>query len=98
MLTVCRCQQLAGDWRTQVQAYVRAQQWDSAIALVNGELTRGPQDPELLAWRARLLLWAGKLDEAALEWKHVLAVAPDIRIIGWHWPQFTGDRVIRNRC
>jgi len=77
MLTVCRCQQLAGDWRTQVQAYVRAQQWDSAIALVNGELTRGPQDPELLAWRARLLLWAGKLDEAALEWKHVLAVAPD---------------------
>ena len=74
---VCWCQQLTTDWHTQVKEYAKAEKWDSAISIVDRELTREPQDPELLEWRARLLLWAGQLDEAAVEWKHVLAIAPD---------------------
>jgi tetratricopeptide (TPR) repeat protein len=74
--TVCGCQQLAGDWHNQVQEYAKAQQWDSAIAVINEELKKAPEDPELLEWRARLLLWAGQLDAAALEWKHILTIAP----------------------
>jgi tetratricopeptide (TPR) repeat protein len=73
----CWCQQLTTDWHTQVREYAKAEKWDSAISVINGELTREPQNPELLEWRARLLLWAGQLDEAALEWKHVLTIAPD---------------------
>ena len=74
---VCRCQQLTSDWHAQVQEYVKAQKWDSAISVLDSELTRAPQNPELLEWRARLLLWAGQLDEAAVEWKYVLTIAPD---------------------
>ena len=74
--SVCRCQHLAGGWRAQVQEYAKAQQWDSAIAVVDEELKKRPQDPELLEWRARLLLWEGQLDAAALEWKHIVTIAP----------------------
>lgn len=73
---VCWCQQLTSDWHLQVQEYVKVQKWDSAIAVVNGELNRHPRNPELLEWRARLLLWAGQLDEAAAEWKEALTLAP----------------------
>jgi len=73
---VCWCQQLTSEWHTQVQEYVKVQNWDSAIAVVDGELNRQPRHPELLEWRARLLLWAGQLDEAAAEWKEVLTIAP----------------------
>ena len=72
--TVCGCQQLAGDWHNQVQEYAKAQQWDSAIAVINEELKKAPEDPELLEWRARLLLWAGQLDAAALEWLSLIHI------------------------
>lgn len=74
---VCWCQQLTEDWHAQVKNYAKAENWDSALSVINGELTREPQNPELLEWRARLLLWSGQLEEAALEWKHVLTIAPD---------------------
>ena len=74
--TVAPCQLIGGDWHTQVQEYAKAQQWDSALTIVNGELKKAPENTELLEWRARLLLWAGQLDAAVLEWKRVVNVAP----------------------
>ena len=74
--SVCGCQQLADGWRTQVQEYAKAQQWESAIAVVDEELKKGPQIPELLEWRARLFLWEGQLDAAALQWKYIVTIAP----------------------
>ena len=46
------------------------------MAVIDSQLQQAPKDPDVLAWRARLLLWAGRPSEAELEWKQVLALAP----------------------
>jgi hypothetical protein len=45
------------------------------MAVVKEERKKGPQNPELLEWRARLLLWAGHLDAAAIESKQKRTLA-----------------------
>lgn len=73
----CWCQQAGTDWRAEVRSYVEASNWSAALALVDKQLAQAPNDSEVLAWRARVLLWAGRLDEAESQWKQVLAVAPN---------------------
>ena len=44
--------------------------------VVEKQRQRTPGDAEVLAWRARLLLWSGHVDEAEQAWQRVLELAP----------------------
>lgn len=60
------------DWRAQVRKYAEAQDWDSAVRVVNQQIARAPQDMDIRAWRARVLTWSGKLVEAEKEYREIL--------------------------
>src|ERR1700682_1279744 len=51
-------------WQTQVRMYGEAREWPSAMRILDAEITRTPKDLDLKAWRARVLTWAGRLQEA----------------------------------
>jgi tetratricopeptide (TPR) repeat protein len=70
------CQQTTGAWQPRVRQYAQARDWNAAMAIVESEGARAPHDVEVMTWRARLLLWSGRLQEAEHEWNSVLLVAP----------------------
>jgi len=43
------------------------------MAIVDREISRAPQDMDIRAWRARILLWAGRLQDAEKEYRELLA-------------------------
>ncbi len=63
------------DWQTQVRKYAEAQDWDSAMRIVDREVARSPQDMDVRAWRARVLAWSGRLTEAEKEYVEILKVS-----------------------
>ncbi len=65
-------QDQAGDWQTRVRKYSKAEDWESALRIVDNEIVRAPQDMDMRAWRARVLAWAGQLAEAEKEYLEVL--------------------------
>jgi tetratricopeptide (TPR) repeat protein len=60
------------DWQTQVRKYSEAQDWNSAMRIVDQEAARAPQDMDVRAWRARVLAWSGHLAEAEKEYLEIL--------------------------
>jgi tetratricopeptide (TPR) repeat protein len=74
LLMVCPAhgQTLAPDWQVQVRKYAEAQDWESAMRLVNQEIARTPQDMDVRAWRARVFAWSGQLVEAEKEYLTIL--------------------------
>ena len=66
----------APDWQSQVRKYAEAQDWESAMRLVDQEISRAPQDMDVRAWRARVLAWSGHLEEAEQEYLQILKVSP----------------------
>lgn len=62
-------------WQAQVRKYCEAQKWDSALRVVDQELSRAPQDMDVRAWRARILAWSGRLSEAEKEYQEILATS-----------------------
>lgn len=78
LLLLCvaaRGQQVTGGWQEDVRRYADAKDWIAAMATVDREMDRAPQDMDVRAWRARVLMWSGKLAEAELEYRIVLAAA-----------------------
>jgi tetratricopeptide (TPR) repeat protein len=69
------CAQDLTDWRKQVRKYSEAQDWESAIRLVEQQVSRAPQDLDVKAWHARLLAWSGRLAEAEREYVAILKVS-----------------------
>jgi tetratricopeptide (TPR) repeat protein len=65
----------APDWQAQVRKYAEAQDWKSALRIVDQELARAPQDMDVRAWRARVLAWSGQLAEAEKEYLEILKVS-----------------------
>lgn len=63
-------------WQAQVRKYAEAKDWDSAMRLVDQEIARAPQDMDVRAWRARVLAWSGRLQEAEKEYLEILKVSP----------------------
>jgi tetratricopeptide (TPR) repeat protein len=63
-------------WQEEVRSFADAQNWVAAIAVVDRELSRTPQDMDIRTWRARVLMWSGKLAEAELEYKVILTAVP----------------------
>jgi len=68
-------QQTAVRWQDEVQRYTKAQDWTAAMRIVDGEIALAPRDMDVRAWRARILMWSGQLDEAEHEYLEILAVA-----------------------
>lgn len=69
------------EWQANVRRFAEAQDWDSAMQLINREIARAPQDTDVRAWRARVLAWSGRLPEAEREYLDILKVSrtdPDI--------------------
>src|ERR1700726_2650214 len=69
-------QQLTASWQEVVRRYAEARDWSAAMAIVDREIDRAPQDMDVRAWRARVLMWSGNLAEAELEYHVLLAAAP----------------------
>lgn len=62
-------------WQQQVRQYAEAQDWESAMRLVELQIAGAPQDMDVRAWRARVLAWSGKLAEAEKEYLEILKVS-----------------------
>jgi len=59
-----RAQEKDSGWQAEVRKQAEAHDWAGALRIVDGELARVPNDVEVLAWRARLLLWSGSVEDA----------------------------------
>jgi tetratricopeptide (TPR) repeat protein len=70
-----RAQEQIPAWQAQVKKYAEAQDWASAMKIVDREVARTPQDMDVRALRARVLAWSGRLAEAEKEYLEVLKVS-----------------------
>jgi len=75
MVSPVRGQDSTSEWQAQVRKYAQAQDWDSALRVVDREIARAPQDMDVRAWRARVLAWSGRLAEAEKEYLAILKVS-----------------------
>src|ERR1700757_466239 len=62
------------NWQAQVRKYCDASDWTSALRVVEAEMVRAPQDLDVKAWHARVLTWAGRLEEAERDYREILAI------------------------
>jgi len=58
-----------------VRKYAEAQDWKSALRIVDQEVSRAPQDMDVRAWRARVLAWSGQLADAEKEYLEIVKVS-----------------------
>ena len=70
-----RSQEQHADWQAEVRKCAEAQDWDSALRVVDREVARAPEDMDVRAWRARVLNWSGRLTEAETEYLKILEVS-----------------------
>lgn len=47
------------------------------MSIVDREIARAPQDMDIRTWRARVLLWSGKVAEAEREYQEILIAVPN---------------------
>src|SRR5260370_18732976 len=70
-----RSQEQRPDWQAEVRKCAEAQDWDSALRVIDREIALAPQDMDVRAWRARVLSWSGRLTEAEKEYLEILEVS-----------------------
>jgi tetratricopeptide (TPR) repeat protein len=74
---IVQAQQPAVDWQQEVRRRAEAQDWTTAMGIVEREILRAPQDMDVRGWRAHVLEWSGQLAEAEHEYREILAAVPD---------------------
>ena len=67
-------QQATLPWQEDVRKCAKAQDWTTAMAIVDREIARAPGDMDVRAWRARVLTWSGRLEPAEHEFNEILKV------------------------
>jgi tetratricopeptide (TPR) repeat protein len=70
-----RAQDRLPQWQAEVRRNAEAQDWDSAMKIVDREVARAPKDMDVRTWRARVLAWSGRLAEAETEYIEILKFA-----------------------
>src|SRR5260370_8732796 len=70
-------QLVTSTWQEDIRKYVEAQDWTAAMSIVDREVARAPRDMDVRAWRAKILMWSGKLAEAELEYHGILTAVPN---------------------
>jgi tetratricopeptide (TPR) repeat protein len=69
-------QQATLDWQQQVRKCAQEKDWNGAMLIVDREISRQPQDMDIRAWRARILAWSGRLQDAEKEYQEILTHPP----------------------
>jgi tetratricopeptide (TPR) repeat protein len=64
------------DWDAQIRQRVAAHQLKEAVQIVENRLANAPEDLEAAGWRARLLAWTGRWQEAEVQYRHLLTLVP----------------------
>lgn len=67
----------AADWQAQVRERVNQRDLSAALVIAERRLAEAPRDLEARAWRARLLNWSGRREEAEREFRALLDAAPN---------------------
>ncbi len=93
-------QQSPPSWQEQVRNFVHEQDWNSALQVVEREIARAPGDMDVRVWRARVLLWSGRLAEARNEYLEILAAVPDdpdnwLGLASTHWREGRPDLALQ---
>src|SRR3984893_7541034 len=70
-------QQPTPAWQEEVRRCAEAQDWTAAMSIVDREIARAPRDMDIRTWRARVLLWSGKVKEAEDEYLEILTADPN---------------------
>src|SRR5216683_6152111 len=70
-----RSQEQRPGWQAEVRKCAEAQDWDSALRVIDRESALAPQDMDVRAWRARVLVWSGHLTEAESQYLEILRVS-----------------------
>src|SRR6266702_6359341 len=68
-------QSITPDWHSEVPRRTEKQDWETALRIVDQEISRAPQDMDVRAWRARVLPWSGNLAQAEKEYLEILKVS-----------------------
>ena len=63
------------EWQVQVRNFAEQHDWTSALGIVEREIARTPLDADVLAWRARILMWSGHLADAETEYLKILQIS-----------------------
>ncbi len=69
-------QQESPNWLAGVRERIAAQDFAAAVRIVDARLAAAPQDLDARGWRARLLAWSGRWQEAETEYRRILEAAP----------------------
>lgn len=69
--------QVRPGWQDDVRRCADKHDWSTAMQIVEQQITAAPNDMDVRAWRARVLLWSGRIPEARNEYLEILAVAPN---------------------
>jgi len=69
-------QGLTPAWQAQVRIFVELHDWLSAMAVIEQQLARAPQDMDVRAWRARIFVWSERFSEAETEYLEILKISP----------------------
>jgi tetratricopeptide (TPR) repeat protein len=72
--SAAQAQEVSGDWQGELRRYADAHDWADALLVVDRQIALSPNDMDIRAWRARVLTWSGKLSDAELEYREILAV------------------------
>lgn len=75
--TASVAQMPARDWEQQLREFIRNQQLDAGLAVVEQRIAISPSDLEAHGWRGRILAWKGRWSEAEIEYRQVLVRSPD---------------------
>src|SRR6202165_437230 len=70
-------QQQTPAWQRDVLRSIRVKDWNTALAIVEHEITLAPGDMDVRAWRARILTWSEKWADAELEYQAILTAVPN---------------------
>lgn len=68
-------QRPAPSWQEDVRRCVEKHDWGAALAIVDRQIQRAPEDMDIRSWRARVLLWSGRAAEARQEYLAITAAA-----------------------
>jgi tetratricopeptide (TPR) repeat protein len=73
---VVNAQAVIPSWQQEVRRSTEQKDWTAAMAIVNRQIDLMPHNADVRGWRARVLLWSGKLVEAEMEYNELLATVP----------------------
>jgi len=70
-------QQTIPGWKDEVRKCADKHDWGGAMEIIDREISQAHQDVDVKFWRARILFWSGKLEEAEREYREIVIAVPN---------------------